>query len=144
MSVTYTGSGTITVNQTPVEGTSGYPGNRPYVLTFNVGANVTALSLTQTFTDNTDLGAPQSTLLTDGYINGSILLSPGMTITMNYVRSSGVPTSQPILDDVTNTESTPAQVNATIQLEPANNSDEPPAAFDRDTISIANYRYILY
>ena len=108
LNITASGSGTLTIAQTPVTGSAGYPFNPPYVFTITPGLNIGAggLTLTQQLNNNPDWAA-------GSFISGSIMLGPGTSITMNYVPSSGVTTE---ILQTSNTTGSRAQFNNTVAL----------------------------
>lgn len=122
LNVSYNGAGTISVAQLPIAGSDALPYNPPFTLGFVAGANLTGLTLTQVLSNNPNWAARQNNDATNGYINASVLISADTSITINYVQSAGSSPSVEILS-ATNTGSTYEQVNATVQLNAANNPD---------------------
>ncbi len=135
--ITATGSGTLTVAQTPVAGNAAYPFNPPFVLTITPGLNIFdgGLRLIQTFNHNPDWAAPQDTGEA-GFLSGSIMLGPGTSVLMSYIPSAGNP-NQIIIDDE-NTTGLRAQFNATIQLDAAGNPSDGLTGTDTIEISLDN------
>ena len=121
LTIAASNSGTLTVAQTPVAGSSAYPYNPPFLLTITPGSFITSLTLTQQLNSNPDWAAPQTNGV-GGYISGSILLAPNSTIIMNYLKNAGSPASQTILSQ-TNSGGAYAQFNATIELAAASNTN---------------------
>ena len=130
------GSGTLTIQQTPVAGSSGYPYNPPFVLTVTPGSFITSLTLTQQLNNNPDWAAPQSTGIA-GYISGSILLAPNSSVTMNYLKSAGSPATQTILTQ-TNTSGAYTQYNATVELAAASNTGTGITGYDTIQLVLSN------
>lgn len=116
LGVEASGSGSVTVTQTPVTGSSAYPNNPPFTLDFVAGANTTAMYLTQTLNNNPDWAAP-STIGVAGYLSASILLGPATAVSVQYkAEPSG--TAQTILN-ATNGSGQYATETGTVQLSPA-------------------------
>ena len=119
LNITATGSGTITVTQNAIAGSSNYPFNPPYTLTIAPGANISGLTLTQTFTGNPAIWAPQPGAA-DGFVATSILLAPLSSVTINYVPSNGLSTTLLTTNNLTGLYT---QFNNTAQLPPSTNAD---------------------
>lgn len=128
LNLSASGSGTLTIAQTPVAGSSGYPYNPPFALTVTPGSFITSLTITQQLSNNPDWAAPQSTGI-GGYISGSIMLAPNSAITMNYLKNAGSPASQTILTQ-TNTSGAYTQYNATVELAAASNTSTGITGYD--------------
>lgn len=136
LSATHTASGNISVTQTPVAGTEHLPYNPPFTLWVSGNGSVTNLSIYQQLNNNPDWAAPSSSLDTNGFLSGSILLGPGTGVTMQYVPSAGN-SAQPIVDETNNTADY-AQFTTTIQLDAANNPDTGVTGYDRIVINFTN------
>lgn len=136
MNVSASGSGTLTIAQTPIAGNSAYPYNPPFVLTVTPGSFITSLTLTQTLNSNPDWAAPQTNGV-GGFVSGSILLAPNSAITMNYLKNAGSPSSQTILSQ-TNTSGAYTQYNATIELAAASNTNTGLTGFDTIQLVLSN------
>ncbi len=135
INITHTGSGTVTLTQTPVTGSSAYPYNPPYVLTIVSSGSITQLTITQTLSHNPDWAAPQITGVM-GYLSGSILLGSGTGVSLQYAPSAGN-TTQTILT-ATNTTGAFVQETGTIQLEAANNPQTGAVGYDTIIINLSN------
>lgn len=127
-----TGSGSMTVTQNPVTGSSAYPYNPPFTLDFVAGANMSTLQLVQQLNNNPDWAAPK-TAGTMGYVSTSILISTGTTVTVQYVPSSG--TTQTLLN-TTNSSGQYAQVDNTVQLLPAASAGNGITGYDKIVINL--------
>lgn len=112
LQATYSGTGTITVQQTELEGDDNYPTNPPYWLTITSTAAVTKLILIQTFELNPGLWA-QTSNGNDGWLSATIALAPGSGAVMSYVPGVGDPTE--LLNAVNNTV-TPNTFSNSVQL----------------------------
>ncbi len=135
--ITASGSGTLTVAQTPVAGSAAYPFNPPFVLTITPGLNIFSggLRLLQSFPHNPDWAAPQTTGEA-GFLSGSVMLGPGTSVIMSYIPSAGNP-NQIIIDD-TNATGSRKQFNATIQLDAAGNPSDGLTGSDTIELSLSN------
>lgn len=120
LSIVASNSGSLTVTQTPINGSSAYPNNPPYTLDITPGSNITGLSLVQRFSNNPDIGAPATGAAANGFIASSILLGTGTSVTIAYAPSIG---SSQIILTANNTSGAYAQFNETNQLSPAANTD---------------------
>ena len=116
---TATAATTVTVTRTPIMGTAAYPFNPPYTLTVTSDANVSSIYLFQRFYNNPNIWAPLPAG-TNGWISTSVLLGPGSSLAVGYAPSHGV--GQGIFIQ-TNGTAFYQQLNSTVQLNPAVNTD---------------------
>lgn len=131
-----TGASSVMVTQTPVTGQSAYAYNPPFTLDFVIGSNITSCKLIQTLENNPDWAAPPTTGTTFGYLNASILLGAGTSVSVQYVPSAGN-AAKTILNQ-TNTTGAVAQFNATVQLDVAASTDTGEDGFDQIVVNILN------
>lgn len=118
LSVTYTGTGTVIVAQNSVSGVSQYPSNPPFTLSVTAGANISALTLTQTLNNTPDIWSPDGS---SGYVASSITLAPlSSIISMTYTPSTG---SSTLLLSANNMSGSYASFPATVQLATASSTD---------------------
>jgi hypothetical protein len=93
------GTGTITVQQVPIAGTSNVPTSPPYVLDIIVSVGITLCNLRQRFFNNSGLWA--STLNSSIYLSASFVaenqVSGSAEVEMFYAASSGASFTSPIL-----------------------------------------------
>lgn len=117
LSVAHTDVGSVVVTRTSLPGSSNYPTNPPYWLTFTPGTNITAMTLYQRIKDpgiwsETNDGG-------DGWVSASILLGPSSGLEIRYTPSTG--TASPLLV-ANNISLLPHTFSNTIQLPPSNNT----------------------
>lgn len=136
LSITHSASGNVTVTQTAVAGTSHLPYNPPFTLSVAGNAFVTDMSIYQQLNNNPDWAAPSTSLDSNGFLSGSILLSPGTGVTMQYVPSAGN-AAQTIISTTNNTTAY-KQFDATVQLQASNNPDTGITGYDRIVINFSN------
>ncbi len=138
LNITASGSGTLTIEQTPVAGNSAYPFNPPFVLTIDPGININSggLTLTQRLSNNPDWAASQTSSIS-GFVSGSVMLGPGTIIAMNYVASAGN-ASQVIIPQITNTTGGRAQFNETVELLIAANPQTGLVGYDTIELILSN------
>lgn len=136
LEIVHTASGNVTVTQNAIAGTQALPYNPPFTLTVSGNSSVTNLSLYQQLNNNPDWAAPSTSLDSNGFLAGSILLGPGTGVDMQYVASAGN-SAQSIVFDTNNTGSY-AQFQNTIQLDPANNPQTGLVGYDRIVINFSN------
>lgn len=129
--ITHVGAGTATVTRTALAGSSNWPTNAPYYLTFTAGANTTSFQLKQRLYHNPGIWSPQAGGQ-DGYICANVVLANTSTAQISYVPSTG--TAQTILT-VTNLSGGPEEFSGTIQLDPSNN----PSTADTGYVDIIVY-----
>ena len=115
--IAHTGSGSVTVTRTAVAGSSQYPTNPPYTMTFVGNANVSSLKLRQRLTHNPNIWSPASGG-SNGYIGANIVLEANSSVIMYYAPSSGA--QQQILSE-TNGTGTPFEYSTVTQLSAASN-----------------------
>lgn len=128
--LSYTGTGVVTITQTPVVGSDNLLNNPAYTLDISLGNNIVEAYIQQKFNHNPDWAAANNVEITGtGFVSGSILIAPGTTIIMQYLASSGNIAPQEILS-VTNTDDAYVQFNNTVQLQVANSSDNGDNGFD--------------
>lgn len=116
--VTTTGASTVGVTRTSVQGSSKLPGNPPYVLNVNAGANISLIQLRQRLFNNPDIFAP-SVEGVGGFLSASILLDNGTSAQVIYAPSVG--TAQTVLQE-NNISGAFAQFDNTVQLDVAANT----------------------
>lgn len=117
---TAAGSGTVTVTQNAIAGTAAYPYNPPFTLTVTPGANISALSLSQTLNNDPNIWSPQTGTANNGYVATSILLAPASSLSINYVPSSA---SSQILLTANNAGGVYQEFTQTVQLTAPANAD---------------------
>ncbi len=135
LNIIASGSGTLTVTQTPIVGQSAYPYNPPFTLDIVAGSGISTLNVIQTLNHNPDWAAPQIANVA-GFLSGSILLGAGTTCSMKYVPSAGNG-AQIILNETNNTGAY-AQFTGTIELDPANNPQNGSVGYDQIVLTLSN------
>ncbi len=128
LNIVHTNSGSLTVVQNPIIGSSALPFNPPFTLGITPGINLTKLSLTQSFNNNPDWAAPQLANV-NGYVSTSILLGPATNVTINYLQSNDLSDPQLLLTQ-NNATGAYEQFNATVELDMASNTDNGITGYD--------------
>lgn len=113
--VTTTGASTVGITRTAVQGSSNIPGNPPYLLRFNAGANISLLQLRQRLTNNPGIFSP-SVNGVGGFLSASILLANGTSAQVIYAPSVGALGNTQIILNENNTSGAYVQYDNTIQL----------------------------
>jgi hypothetical protein len=131
--VVNTGASSVTVTQTAIVGSLKLPYNPPFTLDITYGANLSSVQLIQTLNNNPDWAAPSVTGVM-GYLSGSILISNGTSVTMQYKPSNGNATQQILA--AANATGSFVQYPATVQLAAANNPDNGTTGFDQIIINL--------
>lgn len=117
MIVQHTGTGTVTVTRNAIAGSSQYPTNPPYTMTFVAGTNISALTLRQRLPHNPSIWSPASGGV-NGYIGANIVLEANSAVSMYYAPSSGA--QQQILNE-SNSTGAPFEYSTVTQLSAASN-----------------------
>ena len=128
LNVQASGTGSLTVAQTPVAGSTAYPYNPPFVLTITPGQFITSLIVQQQFNNNPDWAA-------SNFLSGSILLAPNSALVMQYVQSNALTTPVIILT-ASNTSVNWTQYNATVSLPAATNPQNGLTGYDLIQLSL--------
>ncbi len=131
INITYTGTGTVTIAQNSITGSSSYPGNPPYSLTITPGANISGLTLSQQLTSNPGIWSDTSG--TNGYVATSMLLAPMSSASIAYAPSTGTITQ---LLSGTNGLGTYQEFNATVELPASNNTSNSNVGYSTIVITL--------
>lgn len=135
--VSHTGAGTVTVTRNLVAGSSAYVSNPPYTLTVVGGANISAIEIIQSLTNNPGIWAP-AVSEEKGYVASCILLADGSSADIIYRQISAgstIGTPQTLLS-ATNNSGAFFLFKQTEQLVPSTNTGNASGAYVDIVISL--------